>query len=100
MDLRVLPRQSSERASNGHLRIVRPGPRRLRASMDLVFIEANRGRLSGMARSAGLDCREIPPLRSRRARSQRGNRCKLHRKVLVIAPREALAPLPARKAAV
>src|SRR5258708_12956057 len=32
-----------------------------------LFVETNRGRLSSLARSAGLDSREVSPLRSRRA---------------------------------
>jgi hypothetical protein len=42
-------------------------PRRFRARMGSVLTEPDRGRFSGVARSTGMDCREVPPLRSRRA---------------------------------
>src|SRR5882724_30050 len=44
----------------------RAGARRLREGMAGVFGEADRGRLSGLARSAGLDGGEVSPLRPRR----------------------------------
>jgi NADPH-dependent ferric siderophore reductase len=35
--------------------------------MDLISVETHRSRFPGVARSTGMDCREVPPLRSRRA---------------------------------
>src|SRR6267142_1989330 len=67
MDLRVLPRQSPPRVHERHLGNVRTGPYRLRSGMGSVFIEADPGRFPGVARTTGMDCREVPPLRSRRA---------------------------------
>src|SRR5438552_12716900 len=43
----------------------RAGARRLREGMTGVFGEADRGRLSGLTRSAGLDGGEVSPLRPR-----------------------------------
>src|SRR3979411_1110379 len=48
------PGSPPPRMHERHLRNVRSGPQRGPGGMGSVFIEANRGRLSGMARSAGL----------------------------------------------
>src|SRR6266576_2447998 len=67
MGLRLLSGFASGRTSERYRRDLRPSPRRFRARMDSVLIEADRGRFSGVARSTGMDGREISPLRSGRA---------------------------------
>jgi len=51
----------------GGRRHVRAGPRRVRGGLARLPAKAIRGRLSGLARSAGMDGGKVSPLRSRRA---------------------------------
>src|SRR5467141_5040356 len=67
VELRLLSGIAPGRTSGRNRCHLRRGPRRFRASMDLVSVETYRRRFPGVARPTGMDCREIPPLRSRRA---------------------------------
>jgi hypothetical protein len=64
--LRVLSRQSAGGMHEWYRCRLRSGPRRLRDRVAGLPLEAHRGGLSGVARSARLDGKEIPSLRSRR----------------------------------
>src|SRR5438552_16159427 len=67
VELRLLFGIAPGRTSGRNRRHLRRGPGRFRASMDPVFVETYRSRFPGVARSTGMDCREMPSLRSRRA---------------------------------
>src|SRR5882762_500598 len=67
MGLRLLSGFVSARTSERYRRDLRTSPRRFRARMGSVLTEPDGGRFSGVARRTGMDCREISPLRSRRA---------------------------------
>src|SRR6267142_5575751 len=71
MELRLLSGIAPGRTSGRNCRHLRRGPRRFRASMDLVSVETYRSRFPGVARSTGMDGREVPPFRSRRADAAR-----------------------------
>jgi hypothetical protein len=67
MGVRLLSGIAPGRTSGRNRRHLRRCPRRFRASVDFVSIKTHRSRFPGVARSTGIDCREISSLRSRRA---------------------------------
>ena len=67
MTVRLLSGIRPGRTAQRHSRHFRPGSRRFRGGVAGLLGPSLAGRLSGMARSAGLDCSEIRDVGARRA---------------------------------